>query len=947
MEAEARAAEVAAEHEATLEKHTRIRAVLEYMKSKEITYGDLLLFMSDPTASSGLGEERYRGLFGTRGRVEQILTNWVSPSNSKTGRTAVTNWALEHVKSLVSKEGQGVTRAGTLQAFRRPVDKAFAGDFNMPVLLSTLRDLCPSMSQVLFAFSTTQRQQRKLSGWYEQLIGSALLILLRARSQRNSYVGHVMGLYLYATGASRQLVSVLSHMGLSSSYQTLAGTRTRATARATISTGSDSECAGDQTPTRIGGTSRTLGDPAPAVSMDTMETQPQDMRRTGILQSLSNSCRMSLRERTKAAGAAANPSHPEPDGLANVYDNINFMFRAAEQILGRKDSQENGTCATAFSLFKAPREYMRTANLMRSYHRAPPLTFKDLRLTREETGALRQRLIWTVMQIVVQHGGESFKPWRSKLTECVPLSTHRIPVHTTEIFPMPAMEIDESSTTGNAKVLDAMFTEMGYDLGSPDFTENVRIVFGDQLSMARVRAVVNTRVGHDDPSQSYLNVVFAPGFFHYQMAATHGVLETHWGDPSLGARDPGSLSFHNTVLDRKPIVLSSLPPYRTCRDLTFVSLYARVLHCLEQVSGHKLDEYVAKSSSSFEKLQRDAAAIVDEYANPAKVAHLRGSREEARRTSDTSDDRCDQGDPVYENAILFLRDALLLRHFADAIKSGTSDHLITVLKLWALGFRAMGRVKYAHELLHLLHNLIHVWPHELREIIMNNWLVNTTGKVNGFIPVDLLQEHLNFWIKVIYKAHGSNASWEWLETISPCIEILRQLANQINSELGSKQGVKHHSPDLTKDIHELMESLRRHGVYSPEQHRPDRDTIQVIPNVLSAGIHALAAPLAEYNAVFRKMQDRRAMVPIIGKSALETFGVHRDEECLSSTGVPGGNTEAPEDDPSSSGSESESSSNGGDSDGEVRYEGVDVDSFRDVFFALDAAEDVELDMDGY
>ncbi|KAI0349390.1 hypothetical protein OH77DRAFT_1440446, partial [Trametes cingulata] len=343
MEAEARAAEVAAEHEATLEKHTRIRAVLEYMKSKEITYGDLLLFMSDPTASSGLGEERYRGLFGTRGRVEQILTNWVSPSNSKTGRTAVTNWALEHVKSLVSKEGQGVTRAGTLQAFRRPVDKAFAGDFNMPVLLSTLRDLCPSMSQVLFAFSTTQRQQRKLSGSgtasgnegaptansssqsrylqrREKLIGSALLILLRARSQRNSYVGHVMGLYLYATGASRQLVSVLSHMGLSSSYQTLAGTRTRATARATsarnrdparlerattesersgtdseyspsssasedewewedsdpsaeaddstesesVSTGSDSECAGDQTPTRIGGTSRTLGDPAPA-----------------------------------------------------------------------------------------------------------------------------------------------------------------------------------------------------------------------------------------------------------------------------------------------------------------------------------------------------------------------------------------------------------------------------------------------------------------------------------------------------------------------------------------------------------------------------------------------------------------------------------------------------------------------------------------------------------
>ena len=35
-----------------------------------------------------------------------------------------------------------------------------------------------------------------------------------------------------------------------------------------------------------------------------------------------------------------------------------------------------------------------------------------------------------------------------------------------------------------------------------------------------------------------------------------------------------------------------------------------------------------------------------------------------------------------------------------------------------------------------------------RRIIMNNWLVNTTGHANSFLPLDLLQEHQNFWIKV-------------------------------------------------------------------------------------------------------------------------------------------------------------------------------------------------------
>ena len=33
-------------------------------------------------------------------------------------------------------------------------------------------------------------------------------------------------------------------------------------------------------------------------------------------------------------------------------------------------------------------------------------------------------------------------------------------------------------------------------------------------------------------------------------------------------------------------------------------------------------------------------------------------------------------------------------------------------------------------------------------IVMKNWLVNPTGHGNGFIPVDLLQEHMNLYIKV-------------------------------------------------------------------------------------------------------------------------------------------------------------------------------------------------------
>jgi hypothetical protein len=76
-----------------------------------------------------------------------------------------------------------------------------------------------------------------------------------------------------------------------------------------------------------------------------------------------------------------------------------------------------------------------------------------------------------------------------------------------------------------------------------------------------------------------------------------------------------------------------------------------------------------------------------------------------------------QGDMVFENGCLFLRDALLTRLFADAVKSGDSGLVILVLKQWSFSYRGNGRMKYAHEMLHLLHNLTNVWTKEIRWVL--------------------------------------------------------------------------------------------------------------------------------------------------------------------------------------------------------------------------------------
>jgi hypothetical protein len=216
------------------------------------------------------------------------------------------------------------------------------------------------------------------------------------------------------------------------------------------------------------------------------------------------------------------------------------------------------------------------------------------------------------------------------------------------------------------------------------------------------------------------------------------------------------------------------------------------------------------------------------------VAELRASRTSsatASSTSDTPSTADPAGDMVYENVLLFLRDALITREFTDSIKCGDSGRVLLVLKTWALSFRGSGRTKYAHEMLHLIHNLEHVWPKPIRYVmqiyqtlfatdfsssamILNNWLINPTGRLNSWVEVDLMQD---FWIKVclncsvrnhkncqyfrlqrFYAAHGSSASWDWLEMIVPCVDVLWHLSRMMHNILGSDQGTKHEPPNLKK-----------------------------------------------------------------------------------------------------------------------------------------------------
>lgn len=155
-----------------------------------------------------------------------------------------------------------------------------------------------------------------------------------------------------------------------------------------------------------------------------------------------------------------------------------------------------------------------------------------------------------------------------------------------------------------------------------------------------------------------------------------------------------------------------------------------------------------------------------------------------------------------------------------------------------------------------------------------------------------MQEHMNFWIKVVllilylrdfslkfiqnfYRAHGSAASWEWLEMIAPCVDVLRQLSRNFKQMLGSDVGTAHHPPDLSIDIPDLMASLEEHEVYCFKKGRSLDDDDLPVPDVVTVGFDALlsgrSSPLKEYNATFTNLQShdsRQHLTPLVSNDVV-------------------------------------------------------------------------------
>ncbi|KAJ7833588.1 hypothetical protein B0H14DRAFT_2591344 [Mycena olivaceomarginata] len=138
-----------------------------------------------------------------------------------------------------------------------------------------------------------------------------------------------------------------------------------------------------------------------------------------------------------------------------------------------------------------------------------------------------------------------------------------------------------------------------------------------------------------------------------------------------------------------------------------------------------------------------------------------------------------------------------------------------------------------------------------RNIALNNWFVNPTGKLFSWVEVEPLQEHMTFWIK---QCHVLGVAWYG------CTVTLRHLSTSIINILGSDQGTKHAPTDLSTDIELLIGSLAEHKVYEIKGRVFVDGNGSPTPDIITDGIHQITDntfnPLTKYNAALLKLQAR-------------------------------------------------------------------------------------------
>ncbi|KAJ7304618.1 hypothetical protein DFH08DRAFT_1089178 [Mycena albidolilacea] len=550
-----------------------------------------------------------------------------------------------------------------------------------------------------------------------------------------------------------------------------------------------------------------------------------------------------------------------------LFDNVNKMKRAWRPSLGHKDEVRNGTAATAIRLEGVRPGAFLSEPLQKAIRekKRSKLTvdklYKDLDWTHiRGIGRGTALRIWLkYIPALAHHRPAVEEIFSSRFMK------HVLQLRKSVISTMRPTNIDESPTTGAAAVLLNLIGQLAI---VPTLLYRwLVMICGDQLTIYRIRKIKWYNRKADNPFEQYHWALPVIQLWHLKWNWQKCIFRLHWhqaiGKGIFGLRhdchllERGKFNHekcdfypaHHILEDRfEAVVLDALR--LLCEESTgevngpdvklldAVQLYFNPGGQLHDCSFEKLEELAElvykryMSNGAAEMALGHSPRPVDVYG-PAWTANDADSdseeepeerptgskapppakkqkRSRAKTGAQPAHNFLNAGDQVMVTLCNFMRMTFWYLELCAATAEGDIGRVFEVIKLLRFSFWGAGSTNYGNELLELACNFLYEWSDNLRLTVLENYLVNSTGKRGHWFELDLLQEHFNFWIKALFNSKSHDFDSKHLsEAVGLNISGISSLRERFPGLFGlKKNGGKHREVRVSDDINRLGAHFR-------------------------------------------------------------------------------------------------------------------------------------------
>ncbi|KAG8737339.1 hypothetical protein FRC10_008297 [Ceratobasidium sp. 414] len=121
----------------------------------------------------------------------------------------------------------------------------------------------------------------------------------------------------------------------------------------------------------------------------------------------------------------------------------------------------------------------------------------------------------------------------------------------------------------------------------------------------------------------------------------------------------------------------------------------------------------------------------------------------------------------------------------QGMSEGDPGRMLEIMNVFLFAFWGTNSTNYGNELLKMICNFKYEYPPKMRQVIINNMLVNPSGLPKHWQAGDLLQEHHNLKIKTIYNTKSSDFDDSFLrESVSLNVARLSRVEESLMEQLG-------------------------------------------------------------------------------------------------------------------------------------------------------------------